>query len=110
MPILPEHRRLRRREPIQQALDHLLAEHLPALLHHALANPGGGLPDLLDRGLQTAPQPEQAANLFHLLPQYSTALAALAFTLIQQAVHNHHHKQQQEALTTSTPGRPSAPP
>ncbi len=74
------------RLPVRAALERLLDGHLPDLLTAAIDHPAGRLPDLLDRALQLAPQPGQAAALADQMPEHSVQLAALAATLTSQQV------------------------
>jgi Tetratricopeptide repeat len=74
------------RLPIREALDRLLDNHLPDLLTAAIDAPAGRLPDLLDRALQLAPQPDLAAQLADQMPEHSVQLAALAAALTSQQV------------------------
>ena len=84
--ILTELTRAGTRLPVRGALDRLLDDHLPDLLTAAIDAPAGRLPDLLDRALQLAPQPGQAAQLADQMPEHSVQLAALAATLTSQQV------------------------
>ena len=84
--ILTELTRAGTRPPVREALDRLLAGHLPGLLTAAIEAPAGRLPDLLDQALQLAAQPGQAAQLADQMPEHSVLLAALAATLTSQQV------------------------
>ena len=84
--ILTELTRAGTRLPVRGALDRLLDDYLPDLLTAAIDAPAGRLPDLLDRALQQAPQPELAATLADQMPEHSVQLAALAATLTSQQV------------------------
>ena len=84
--VLTELTRADTRPPVHGALDRLLDDHLPDLLTAAIDAPASRLPDLIDRALQLAPQPRQAAQLAGQMPHYSVRLAALAATLTSQTV------------------------
>ena len=85
--ILTELTRAGTRPQVHEALDRMLDDHLPDLLTAAINAPAGPLPDLLDRALQLAPQPGQAAELADQMPPvHSVQLAALAATLTSQQV------------------------
>ncbi|HEV2254037.1 MAG TPA: trypsin-like peptidase domain-containing protein, partial [Streptosporangiaceae bacterium] len=84
--ILTELTRAGTRLPVREALDRLLDDHLSDLFLDAIDAPAGRLPDLLERALQQAPQPELAAQLADQMPKHSVQLAALAATLTSQQV------------------------
>jgi hypothetical protein len=87
--LLTELTRAAGRAQVREALEQLLAAHLPRLLAAAIDAPASQLPDLLGLALTRCPQPAQATNLVDLLPQHSTGLAGLAAIMTRQAVSHH---------------------
>jgi hypothetical protein len=73
----------------QTALDQLLDSDFPELFDQAVGAPTSPIPGALTQALQLAPHPEAAAQLVGRLPQRSTALAALAATIRDQAVQHY---------------------
>jgi tetratricopeptide (TPR) repeat protein len=75
------------RTTVHQALNQLLAAHLPGLLTTAIDNPATPLPDILAVALTRCPQPEMAVSLVvGQFPGHSIGLAALAATVGSQAI------------------------
>ena len=83
------------RAPVREALDRLLAAHLPDLFTAALEAPQASR--LFNLALVHCPQPGAAVTLVPRLPDRSTGLAALAATLRSQTVD--HYRQ----LTAAQP-------
>jgi tetratricopeptide (TPR) repeat protein len=100
--LLTELTRAAGRARVHEALEQLLAVHLPGLVAAALDAPSSRLPELLGLALTRCPQPAQAAKLVDLLPQHSTGLAGLAGILARQAV-SHRRELAVDQPDASTP-------